>query len=148
MPKLCKRQSEQRLALIKERVAAGFWSIDIAKELGLTIAALTNYMSYHGIKSANGKGRPKKGAVRPSLSGIPSYYVKKGTQPVSHTLASIEGRRKSLEGMRLKADPNGLSEEERETAAKMGISPERMAYLIKCPRGGNAHGWRGGNAIG
>ena len=148
MPKLCKRQSEQRLALVKERVAAGFWSIDIAKELGLTIAALTNYMSYHGIKSANGKGRPRKNAVRPSLSGLPSCYVKKGTQPISHTIASIEGRRKSMEGMRLKADASGLNDDERATADKMGIPHERMAYLLKCPRGGNASGWRGGNAIG
>ena len=34
-------------------------------------------------------------------------------------------------------DPSHLTEEQREQAARFGISPGRYAWLLTCPRGGN-----------
>lgn len=138
MPKLCKRQSEQRLALVKERVAAGFWSIDIAKELGISIAALTNYMSYHGIKSANGKGRPKKEAYRPTTTA--------GRLAARQTTYNLGNKTDDWQT----ADPAQFPDDIITEAHRVLKCDQRhAAWLLSCPFGGNAYGVRkGGGSIG
>lgn len=48
------------------------------------------------------------------------------------------------------ADPATLSREQLEVAKRVGITPERFAWLCTCPHDGkgNARGWRGGASIG
>lgn len=41
-----------------------------------------------------------------------------------------------------------LTEAQLEMARRLDITPDRLAWLLTCPRGGNAAGWRGGSAIG
>lgn len=49
-----------------------------------------------------------------------------------------------------KADPSTLSPEQLDVARRVGITPERFAWLCSCPHDGkgNARGWRGGASIG
>ena len=141
MPKICKRESEHRLALVKERVAAGFWSTDIAKELGLTVAAMTNYMSYHGIKSARGPGRPKKGAFRPTTTA-----ARLAARKTEYNVTTSEPWQK--------ADPAQFPDDIITEAQRMlRCSPQHAAWVLSCPKDFNPQhrsriGNRGGSAIG
>ena len=47
-----------------------------------------------------------------------------------------------------RADPSTLTAEQRDHAARIGIEPGRYAWLLTCPKSGNAKGWRGGASIG
>ena len=49
---------------------------------------------------------------------------------------------------RERADPSVLTPEQIVHAFRVGINPARYAWLLQCPKGGNAIGWKGGNAIG
>lgn len=44
--------------------------------------------------------------------------------------------------------PPDIDEDALRRALIAGIEPARLHWLLSCPRGGNAHGWRGGSAIG
>ena len=65
--------------------------------------------------------------------------------------AAAEYRRAKIVGNEPKwqnADPSGLTPDQLDQAMRLGIKPSRYAWLLLCPRGGNAVGWRGGNTIG
>lgn len=137
MPKFGKRDTAKRVALVRERVASGFWNIDIAKELGVTVAAITNFMSYHGIKAAHGRGRKKQGTKRPTTTA--------GRLAARQTTYNLGSKTETWQT----ADPSQFPDDIITEAQRMLKCDQRhAAWLLSCPRGGNAHGWRGGSAIG
>lgn len=139
MPKpMNKEQRAARLALVKRRVAEGFYATQIAKELGVSRAAVSIFMSYHGIKSKHGKGWPKgRPRSRPTTTA--------GRLAARQTTYNLGSKTETWQT----ADPNQFPDDIITEAQRMLRCDQRhAAWLLSCPRGGNAHGWRGGSAIG
>lgn len=136
-----------KLALLRRAIEDNVPFCDVCRSLNADGNNLRLFMHRNGVALPDA-WKPRPWTRRADKPKRKPYYAKKGIQPAYHTRAALEGRKTSAEGMALTADPCELTDEEKVLADKMRIPRERMAYLLKCPRGGNAHGWRGGSAIG
>lgn len=85
-----------------------------------------------------GVGRVPKNVVE----GQPVHKVKR---PGEHL--KVRKKREKPWGTET-ADPSNLAQWQLDTARRVGIKPERFAWLCTCPNDGNARGWMGGNTIG
>ena len=81
------------------------------------------------------------------------------SQPCVHSFMKKHGLTTKAKGAYLRklrtrdwgaetADPSRLSPDQLDIARRVGITPERFAWLCTCPHDGNAKGWRGGASIG
>lgn len=112
----------QRLSVIREMKEKGATQTVIAKRLNLSQVAVCLFLKSYGQGIKFSMGRPT--LSRPS-----------------------EARAVERQGGSL--PPLSITEEAVErTIAILGCTRERALFVLSCPMGGKAHGWRGGAAIG
>lgn len=120
-------------------IEKGWTSKETAAETGIPLHLLQKQavrmkMSFVYV----GVGRTPKNVVK----GQPVHKVKR---PGEHK--KVRKTREAPWGKET-ADPSNLADWQLETARRVGIKPERFAWLCTCPHDGNARGWMGGNTIG
>lgn len=130
-----------KLAIIQEGIALNRPFASVCETLRSGTGQLRDFLARHKIELPEA-WKPRR------YKSKKSAYVKSGQQSKAHTRASIQGRKTSIIGQSLTDDPSALTPEERKLADSLRIPYDRMAYLLKCPKEGNAAGWRGGAAIG
>jgi len=134
-------ERDRKLAIIREGIALNRPFAAVCATLRSGTGQLRDFLARHKIKLPPA-WKPRR--YRTKKAG----YVKKGTQTRAHTRAALLGRKTSAIGQSLTDDASTLTPEERRLADSLRIPHDRMAYLLKCPRDGNARGWNGGAAIG
>ena len=115
----------QRILNCRDWIAANVPLAEMSRRTNTKVTTLRRWLRYAGvITTRTQKGRPKAPSKMARISASADCW-------------GIE-----------ESDASGLTEQQREGAAKMGITPGRMAWLLSCPCSGRAKGWRGGAAIG
>ncbi len=81
--------------------------------------------------------------TQPAVSAFMKRHGLARTSP-----GNVAAAQRAAEWGKERADPSTLTADQREHAARIGIEPGRYAWLMTCPKTGNAKGWRGGASIG
>lgn len=111
----------ERVKVIAKLLAQGQSNTQIGRALGVTCSAVCQFRNRH-------MGRVKVPSAERTDSGHRNFINAQDWQV---------------------ADPSAHEPELIARAMQMlGCTAQRAAWLLSCPRGGKAHGWRGGAAIG
>ncbi len=106
--KMSAEEFARRVAVIKSMTKSGTPRIDIAKALGISSSAVCQFVTRY-------------------MSG----------KVIRQTDRRDSGRRDFTNEQPWQVgDPSTLSEQALETCRRANIKPERMAWLLSCPRGG------------
>lgn len=167
-----------RIVMVKDLISKGHKQSSIAKVLGITQPSLSVFMTRHGL-DAPSAGRPAKSMlprtaamvdrIKPLVEGgmLPTQIAAEvgiNVDKVRHILrrychrpylkvrnAACASNARASWGSET-ADPAILTPEQLDTARRVGIAPERFAWLCSIPKDPNAKrgaiGYRGGNHIG
>jgi transcriptional regulator len=81
--------------------------------------------------------------TQPAVSAFMKRHGLARTSP-----ANVSAAQRAAQWGKERADPSTLTPDQRAHAARIGIEPGRYAWLMTCPKTGNAKGWRGGASIG
>lgn len=124
MGRILQSEVDRRLAEARALISSGVTIRALSERWGIQREAAKQFLRRHRVKGIpRAKGRPK---------GSHAANMK------------IVGNEPSWQN----ADPAALTDDQKDAALRMGISLSRMAWLLQCPKGGNAVGWSGGNSIG
>ena len=174
--KLTIDKRNERIEKIMACFAQGMKQKDVAKEIGVSQGAFSQFLARHGIARRQ-TGRPVGVCAKPDVLARIKPLIEQGMMPTevanrtgirvdtirhyarryckraylkvrNHACASNARRQWGTET----ADPAILTHEQLDTARRVGITPERFAWLCSIPknidRKGGAIGHRGGNTIG
>ena len=118
MGRISNADAQARIARVRQWMAEGLNIRHMAEKEGIKPEALSRFLDRNG------------------LGGEKRAYSKRKQARTADTWG------------RERADPSVLTPEQIVHAFRVGITPDRYAWLLQCPKGGNAIGWKGGNAIG
>ena len=118
MARISNADAQARIARVRQWMAEGLTIRHNAHKEGIKPDTLARFRARHG------------------MTGEKRAYSKRKQARTADTWG------------RERADPSVLTPEQIVHAFRVGINPARYAWLLQCPKGGNAIGWKGGNAIG
>ena len=124
MGRLSTTAKAARLAEASDLLGKGLAIGELASRWGIDIPGARRFLVLNGLSKAAAITRRPRGA-----------------KAAKHKMVGNEPRWQN-------ADPSGLTADQLDHALRMGIKPSRYAWLLTCPKGGNAVGWKGGNSIG
>ena len=124
MGRILKSEVDRRLLDARDLIAKGVTIRALSERWGIQREAAKQFLRRHRVKGVpRAIGRPK------------------GSKAANMKIVGNEPEWQN-------ADPSALTDDQRDAALRMGISYTRFAWLLQCPKGGNAVGWSGGNSIG
>jgi hypothetical protein len=112
--KMSAEEFARRVSIIRRMTKTGAPRMDIAAAIGISTSAVCQFVN--------------------------RYIAKDGTAVQDRR---DSGRRDFINEQPWQvADPSVLTEDQIRDAWLLGIKPERLAWLLLCPKGGKAHDWR------
>jgi hypothetical protein len=118
MARIKNAEAEERLARCLTYLSQGMGVREISEREGLKRVTLHRFLFRHGAIKTGSKDRARR------IQAAADNWGKE------------------------RLDPSNLTREQLDHASRVGITPGRYAWLLTCPKGGNAHGWKGGASIG
>ena len=174
--KLTIDERNQRIEKIMSCFAQGMKQKDVAKEIGVSQGAFSQFLARHGIARRQ-RAPPFGGCAKPDVLARIKPLIEQGMMPTevanrtgisADTIRHYARRYCKRAYLKVRkhacasnarpqwgtetADPAILTPEQLDTARRVGITPERFAWLCSIPKDNKpkagAIGWRGGNTIG